>query len=155
VDYVSAHRALIERQKSSPYELNMGWAVDLTKERFIGQSALAAEAARGPEWQFVGLDVVWDSLERLYADVGLPPKLPAAAWRTSAPVYADGTQVGYATSGCWSPLLKQYIALAHLQSPYGMPGQRLSMEVTVEHRRKLADARVVKTPFFNPDRKRA
>ena len=155
VDYVSAHRALIEGQKSSPYELNLGWAVDLTKERFIGQAALAAEAVRGPSWQFVGLDVDWASLEQLYADVGLPPKLPAAAWRTSVPVYADGTQVGYATSGCWSPLLKQYIALAHLQAPFAAPGQQLSMEVTVEHRRKLAAARVVKTPFFNPDRKRA
>lgn len=154
VDYVSAHRALIEGQKSSPYELNLGWAVDLTKERFIGQAALAAEAGRGPAWQFVGLDVDWNSLEQLYADVGLPPKLPAAAWRTSVPVYADGTQVGYATSGCWSPLLKQYIALAHLQSPYASPGQHLTMEVTVEHRRKQAAARVVKTPFFNPDRKR-
>jgi hypothetical protein len=29
------------------------------------------------------------------------------------------------------------------------------MEVTVEHRRKQADAVVAKTPFFNPDRKRA
>jgi glycine cleavage system aminomethyltransferase T len=29
------------------------------------------------------------------------------------------------------------------------------MEVTVEHRRKRARARVVKTPFFDPPRKRA
>ena len=42
----TAHRALIASQKSTPYELNLGWAVDLAKERFIGQSALKAEAAR-------------------------------------------------------------------------------------------------------------
>ena len=29
------------------------------------------------------------------------------------------------------------------------------MEVTVEHRRKRADAKVAATPFFNPERKRA
>jgi glycine cleavage system aminomethyltransferase T len=29
------------------------------------------------------------------------------------------------------------------------------MEVTVEHQRKRAAARVVDTPFFNPERKRA
>jgi len=156
VDYVSAHKAVIESQKSSPYELNLGWAVDLKKERFIGQDALRVEAARGPAWQFVGLEVDWMSLERLYADVGLPPKLPTAAWRTSVPVYAGGTQVGYATSGCWSPLLKKYIALAHLKTSYAATEQTgLTMEVTVEHRRKQAAARVVKTPFFNPDRKRS
>ncbi len=70
-------------------------------------------------------------------------------------MYADGKQVGYATSGCWSPILKKYIALAHLESAYAQLGARLSMEVTVEHRRKQAAARVVETPFFNPPRKRA
>jgi aminomethyltransferase len=155
VDYVSAHRAVIESQKSSPYELNLGWAVDLAKERFVGQEALREEKTRGASWQFVGLELDWSSLEKLFAEVGLPPKLPTTAWRTSVPVYDDGKQVGYATSGCWSPLLKRSIALAHLQTPWARPGQVLSMEVTVEHRRKLATACVVKTPFFDPPRKRA
>ena len=155
VDYVSAHHALIESQKSSPYELNLGWAVSLEKEAFVGRAALDAEARRGPEWQFVGLAVDWESLERLYAAVHLPPRLPSTAWRTSVPVYAAGAQVGYATSGCWSPLLKQYIALAHLRSAYAAPGTAVAMEMTVEHHRQQASARVVKTPFFNPDRKRA
>ncbi len=155
VDYVSAHRALIEAQKSSPYELNLGWAVDLAKAWFVGKDALAAEAARAPDWRFVGLAVDWDSLEKLYAAVGLPPRLPTAAWRTSVPVYAGGAQVGYATSGCWSPLLKQYIALAHLRAPHILPGSRVAMEVTVEHRRRQAAATVVALPFFDPDRKRA
>ena len=155
VDYVSAHRALIEAQKSSPYELNFGWAVDLRKERFVGRTALEAEAATGPAWQFVGIDVDWDSLEALYAAVGLPPRLPTVAWRVSVPLYAGGRQVGYATSGCWSPLLKKYLALAHLPTPHAAPGTQLQMEVTVEHHRKQALARVAKLPFFNPERKRA
>ncbi len=45
---------------------------------------------------------------------GSRPSLPTVAWRTSAPVYKDGKQIGYATSGCWSPLLKKYLALAHV-----------------------------------------
>src|SRR5207247_8810506 len=92
VDYVSAHHALLESQKSSPYELNLGWTVGLEKEWFVGKPALVAEAARGPEWQLVGLEVDWDSLERLYAEVGLPPRLPTTAWRTSGPVDVDGPQ---------------------------------------------------------------
>lgn len=155
VDYISAHRALIESQKSSPFELNLGWTVNLKKDAFVGRAALQAESGRPPEWRFVGLEVEWDSLERLYADVGLPPRLPTAAWRVSVPLYVDGGQVGYASSGCWSPVLKKYIALAHLRAPYAATGAAVAMEVTVEHHRKQAAARVAATPFFNPERKRA
>ncbi len=156
VDYFSSRHALIEAQKSSPFELGLGWTVALGKPApFNGKRALIDERRRGPAWQFTGLAVDWDSLERLYAEVGLPPRLPTQAWRTSVPIYAAGRQVGYATSGGWSPLLKQYIALAHLESPFASPGTAVEMEITVEHRRKRAAARVTKLPFFNPDRKRA
>jgi aminomethyltransferase len=155
VDYVPARKALIEAQTSSPFELDLGWTVNLKKERFVGREALAAEAARGPQWQFVGIEIEWSSLERLYAEVGLATRLPAAAWRTSVPIYAGTEQAGYATSGGWSPLLKKYIALAHLRSAWAAPGTALDIEITVEHRRKRAAARVVKKPFFDPERKRA
>ena len=102
-----------------------------------------------------GVEVEWDSLERLYAEAGLAPQLPSAAWRASVPLYANGEQAGYATSGGWSPLLKKYIALAHVESRWAAPGTALEMELTVEHRRKRAAARIVKKPFFNPERKRA
>ena len=121
----------------------------------MGRDALEAEKARGPSWQFVGIDVDWDSLEGLYSAVGLPPRVPTVAWRVSVPLYADGRQVGYATSGVWSPLLKKYLALAHVEAPFAAAGTQLMMEVTVEHRRKQAAARVAKTPFFDPERKRA
>jgi aminomethyltransferase len=155
VDYISAHKAIIEGQKSSPYELNLAWTVSLEKERFVGKEALAAEQRRGAAWRLVGLEVDWESLERLYAAVGLPPRLPMTAWRTSVPVYSGAEQVGYATSGCWSPLLKRSIALAHVTAEYAPVDTPLSIEVTVEHRRARADATVVATPFFNPERKKA
>src|SRR6185503_19059775 len=133
VDYFSSRHALIEAQKSSPYELGLGWTVALGKESFNGKAALVAEQQRGAAWQFTGLAVDWESLERLYADVGLPPRLPTQAWRTSVPIYSGGSrQVGYATSGGWSPLLKQYVALAHLEAPFAAPGNALEMEITVE-----------------------
>jgi aminomethyltransferase len=129
--------------------------VNLEKAQFVGKSALVEEHRLGAQWQFVGIEVEWDALERRYAEVGLAPRLPTTAWRTSVPLYADGDQAGYATSGGWSPLLKKYIALAHLRSRWAAPDTRLEMEVTVEHRRRRAAARVVKKPFFNPERKRA
>lgn len=155
VDYVSARKALIPDQTSTPYELDLGWAVNLDKENFVGKRALAVVARNGPAWRFVGVEIEWDSLEQLYTHVGLAPQLPAAAWRTSVPLYVDGEQIGYATSGGWSPILKRYVALAHIESRHAGPGTRLEMEVTVEHRPVHAEARVVKKPFFDPERKRA
>jgi aminomethyltransferase len=155
VDYVPANKALIPSQLSSPYELDLAWTVNLDKERFIGRDALAREKAAGPAWQFVGIELEWNSLERLYADAGLATRLPNAAWRMSVPLYADREQIGYCTSGAWSPLLKKYIALAHVPTRWAAPGTALEMEMTVEHRRKRTAARVVKKPFFDPPRKRA
>jgi aminomethyltransferase len=155
VDYFPAHRALIESRKSSPFELGLGWTVKLDKGSFIGSGALLKERENGPTWEFRGLEVDWVALEKAYAEVHLPPQLPMVAWRTSVPVYAGGRQVGYATSGCWSPILKKYIALAHLHSSHARPGTNVDMEVTVEHHRKRAMATVVETPFFDPERKRA
>jgi len=155
VDYYSSHHALIDDQKSSPYEINLGWTVSDTKGPYNGRRVLRAEKKRGAKWNFVGVEVSWPSLERRYNERGLPPALPTVAWRGSAPILFDGRQVGYATSGCWSPLLKKYIALAHIAAPHFAPGTAVEMEMTVEHRRKRIDGTITKLPFFDPERKRA
>jgi aminomethyltransferase len=155
VDYFSAHHALIEDQKSSPYEINLGWTVSKDKGPFNGRAALREERKRGSSWAFVGLAIRWESLEKLFAERRLPPQLPAVAWRTSAPVYRNGKQIGYATSGCWSPLLKQSLALAHIQAPHFADGTDVRMEITVEHRRQQAEAVVQKLPFLELERKKS
>lgn len=154
VDYTSAHHALIDSRTSTPFELSLDWTVNLDKERFNGKRALLAEKQRGPAWKFVGIEVDWEALEKLYAEHHLPPQLPATPWRMSIPLYFDERWIGYASSGCWSPLLKKYIALAHVPARYALPGTLLTMEVTVEHRRRRAAARVTQLPFFEPERKR-
>jgi aminomethyltransferase len=157
VDYVPARKALIEQQKSSPLELGLEWTVGFDKASFVGHEALRAERDRPAEWRFVGVEVDWEPLEALYTELGLAPRLPTTAWRTSVPLYAADSdrQVGYASSGCWSPLLKRYLTLAHLEAASADVGTSLDMEITVEHRRKRARAHVRPTPFYNPDRKRA
>ena len=155
VDYYSAHHALIEDQKSFPDEINLAWTVNLDKGPYNGRRALRAARSAKQGWAFVGIEVDWVSLERLYAKKHLPPQLPNVAWRTSAPVYRDGEQIGYATSGCWSPLLKKSLALAHLRAPHFEPGTPVDMEITVEHHRQQADATVRKLPFLDLERKRA
>ena len=155
VDYISSRHAIVESRKSSPYELGLGWAVKMKKKDFIGKQALGREVTRGPEWEFVGIEIEWSELENHYRNAGLAPGLPSTAWRTSTPIYKNSEQVGYATSGAWSPILKRYIALAHVKSHYSKIGTVLDFELKVEHFRKLTSAEVVNTPFFDPERKRS
>jgi aminomethyltransferase len=155
VDYISSRHAIIESRKSSPFELGLGWAVKMKKADFIGKIALEKELDRGPEWEFVGIEIEWSELESHYRNAGLAPGLPSTAWRTSTPLYYNRNQVGYATSGTWSPILKRYIALAHLKSDYSQNGTELEFEIKVEHFKKTTKAKVVNTPFFNPERKRS
>ncbi len=150
-DYTAANHAWIEGQKSSPLEMGLDWTVNLNKKGyFVGRKALEREKKSGSAWKMVGLEVDWVGLERLFADVGLPPQIPGMAVRASLPVFADGKQIGYASTSTWSPVLKKYIALAHLQRPHYEPGTVVTMEVTVEHQRRHAPAKVVKLPFYDP-----
>jgi aminomethyltransferase len=146
---------MTDSQKSSPYEIGLGWAVELERDPFIGQAALRREAARGPRWQVRGLEIDWSELEALYDRAGLPTELPLAAYRTPIPVYRGQEQVGYATSGAWSPTLKKNLALATLDAEVARPGTRLSIEQTVEYQRQRVTCTVVEMPFFDPARKRA
>ena len=156
VDYTSTSHAWIEAQKSSPYELGLGWTVNLDKPGyFVGRPALEREKREGSAWKMVGLEVEWNGMERLFKEVGLPPQIPGMAARGSLPVLVGGVQVGYVSTSTWSPLLKKYIALAHLQKPYYEVGTDVRMEVTVEHHRQHAPAKVVKLPFYEPEWKKS
>ena len=155
VDYTAATHAWIPGQKSSPYEMGLGWTVNLDKPGyFVGRRALEREHREGSAWKLVGFEVDWEGLERLYASVGLPPQIPAMAVRGSLPVLREGTQVGYASTSTWSPVLKKYIALVHLERPHYEPGTRLSLEITVEHHRRHAPGTVVALPFYEPEWKK-
>lgn len=156
VDYFPAHHCLLDSRKSSPYEIGLGWAVNLDREPFVGQQALRDEFERGPAWSMAGLEYDWNDYEALFESYGLPPQVRSAAWRDAVPVYdLRRRQIGQATSGAWSPLLKKNLALATLKSGHARPGTRVQVEVTVEYERRTIGATVVRTPFFNPPRKKA
>ncbi len=156
VDYFSANHCMIDTRKSTPYELGLGWTVELDRGPFNGQAALRAEKQRGVRRRMVGLVLDWDEHEALYAEHDLPPEICPHAWRDGVPVYAkDGRQVGKATSGSWSPLLKKNLALADLEAGHAKIGTKLDMEVTVEYERRKVTATVTKKPFFDPARKRS
>lgn len=154
VDYISSRKALIESQKSSPFELGLGWTVDLQKSHFIGRQALLLEAQRGSTWKLVGLEINWRSLEAEFRRVDLVPQVVGRASRMAIPIYKGDRQIGQATSLAFSPILKKYIAIASLESRFASLGQPVEIEITVEYVRRRAMAQVVKMPFFNPKRKK-
>ena len=156
VDYFGSRGCIVESRKSSPFEIGLGWTVRLDREPFVGQAALRAERGRPARWRLVGLSYDWDELEALFAEIGLPVAVPIQAWRDPVPVRdSRGRQVGQATSGVWSPLLKQNLALATVDGRRSEVGTRLRIEVMIEFRRHFVGATVVSTPFFDPQRKRA
>ena len=153
VDYISSKKALIASQKYSPAEVGLGKLVHYEKENFIGREALLKEKKTGPKRTLVGLEIEWNDVEKLFDRAGLAPQAPATASRIHVPVYRGREQVGKATSTTWSPVLKQLIALASVESQHAQAGTRLQMEMTVEAVRYRCAARVRQLPFFNPPRK--
>ncbi len=153
VDYISSKKALIPSQKYSPAEVGLEKLIHFEKENFIGREALLAEQKAGPKRKLMGLEIDWNEFETLFDRMGLAPQTPATASRAHVPVYKGREQVGKATSTTWSPLLKQLIALASVDSQHAGAGSRLQVEMTVEAVRHKVAATVRKLPFFNPPRK--
>ena len=148
VDYHNASRVLTREQKSIPYELGFGWMINLDREPFVGQSAL--QQLQQPAWKLVGLEIDLGSKQEVCMN---PRDFPRYCQRRcgphAAPLYRDHArqnQVGYATSGTWSPVLKKYIALATIERSY--PSKTVHIELAVEHSRHSVDARIVSPPLL-------
>ncbi len=154
VDYTPVNKAISDIQTSTPLELGLEWAVSWNKGNFVGRRALLAEKQHGSSTRLVGLEIDHNEVERQHHALGLPVPYPFLAWRAVIPLHADGRQVGYATSGVWSPTLKKYIALGHLQPQYAAQGSQVTIELDVDRFRRPFKASVSKLPFFNPARKK-
>ena len=116
-------------QQITPVQARLGWAVGWDKPVFRGRSALIAERSRGPSRRLLGL---------LCQDRGVPrPGMPV---RDQA-----GRELGYLTSGTFSPTLRTGIALALLTTGPHAPQE--GDEVLVDIRGRTCRASVVRPPF--------
>ena len=118
-------------------ELGFGWTIALDKPgNFVGRRALEREAREARPGSWSGSRWTGRALERS------TPLRPAAAdpghgrARQPSGHAEDGRQVGYASTSTWSPVLKKYIALVHLERPHYEPGTRVEIELTVEYHRR-------------------
>ncbi len=112
----------------SPYEAGLGWAVNLDKGDFIGREHMAKVKEEGPARRTVGFKTIGKT----------------AAPRSHYTVAVDGVEVGYVTSGAFSPTLNENIGLALIDRAYAGVGKPLQIIV----RGKPVDAVQVKTPFY-------
>lgn len=124
-------------EEIDPISAGIEFAVKLNKgeddpapgnSRFIGQDALQRIKAEGPKRKIVGLY--------------LEGKRSA---RQGMIVKQGDTQVGYVTSGCFSPTLERSIATAYIDAAYTEEGTTLNVEVG----RSVIDAQVTKLPFYS------
>ncbi len=154
VDYRSSHSCLVDSQRSTPFEVGLGWTVDRTRLDFVGAAAMG-HAATHPSKVLVGLEIDLEWLETQHEREGLPLEIPPGAHRDRLVLTGRGSQVGQVTSRAWSPLLKKMFALGTVSPEWGLLGTRLEMDAWVDERRVRVAAKVVSRPFFDPPRKKA
>ena len=125
----------------SPFELGLGWLVDLDKPVFNGRRALLQEQAEGSRYRFAILDV----------DGNKPAH--------HSFILKDNKQVGTVTSAAWCPTAKTNVAFAQIEMPHGAVGEELVAEIYYQRElhwtRVLAPCKVIDAPVFNPSRRRA
>lgn len=122
--------------ETNPYEVGLGWQVDLGKEKFIGKQALARIKEEGVAQKLVGLRLGGKPITWYNEDFYLVKD-------------AGGKEVGYISSVFWSPTFDTNIALATLPTSLAAPGTMLKAELPADG---LVDAEVVPVPFKDPDK---
>src|SRR2546428_8276357 len=110
VEYMPSRKAVIDAQMYSPLELSLDWTLAANKGPFIGRKALLEELRRGPARRTVGLQIDWQTVDRFYCDIGLPPQPPAEPWREKGSLYSGYRQIGWGTSGWWVAPFERCIA---------------------------------------------
>lgn len=158
-DFSSARFAWTDADRSTPFELGLGWmirTIDDNERPFIGRRALLRERASGSRWNTTGLLIDWKDWFDLYDRNGLvPPKdhLPATY---ESMLYNDaGENVGYATSLMYSPMMQRHIAIARILPGLADPGNQVAMEVTINHEWQQVKAETTNMPFYKPPHKTA
>ncbi|MDH3991258.1 MAG: aminomethyltransferase family protein [Gammaproteobacteria bacterium] len=141
VDFMPAEEVVRNGRSRSPFELGLGWLVDMDKSVFNGRRALQQELARGSRYRFAILDV----------DGNKPAN--------HSFILKGNKQVGTVTSAAWCPTAKSNVAFAQIEMPYGAVGEELVAEIYYQRElhwtRVLAPCKVIDAPVFSHPRRRA
>jgi aminomethyltransferase len=160
VDFGSSRYAWTDEDRSSPFEIGLGWMLrDLANDdrAFIGRRALERELADSTSrWRFTGLVLDWEDYDRIYNGAGLIPPKDHTPIVEELFVYDDEIrQVGYSTSFMYSPMLQRHIAMARVRPDLAKAGSDVRLEVDVNHKYEYVKAKTARMPLYNPARKTA
>jgi sarcosine oxidase subunit alpha len=118
---------------SSPFEVGLGWAVKMQKPSFVSRRSLAIRKARPLARRLVGFIVEGD----------------AGAEVRECHLVVDGSEVvGRVTSVVRSPTLGQTLGLAFVPKAWAVNGHSFAVRL---NRQQRVSARVVPTPFYDPE----
>lgn len=117
-------------EEVDPLQAGLGFAVQLDKESFIGRDALLRLSQDQSRPKRVGMVL----------DGKRVPRDGYAVFSRQG----DGQQIGFVTSGTFSPTLDLPIAMGYVAPAYAKPGTQMTIDI----RGRLEPARVVKLPFY-------
>ena len=139
-DFMSAEQALRPNRMRNPYELGMGWLVDLNKNYFTGKKNLVNLKKKTLTKKLVGLDIQGDK-----------PAIGSVLYDKNK------KEIGIVTAGMWSPSLKSNIAFGYVDKDHMKIGSKVFAEIyhpeELEYKKIWAECSVVKKQFFNPPRR--
>ncbi len=115
----------------TPFEAGIEWAVDFSKETFVGREALAEKKSREPARRVAGFEMM---------DRGIA--------REHYPITRAGAVCGAVTSGSFAPTLEKNIGLGFMRAAEAAHGTEIEIDV----RGRALKARVVKLPFYKRPR---
>jgi aminomethyltransferase len=118
-------------EDTTPLEAGLSFTVRFEKPRFIGREALLEQKEKGITRTRVGLRM----LER-------------AVPRKGFAVLKDDVKLGEVTSGTFSPLLQQGIAMAYVPPSYAAVGTKVEVDV----RGRRAGAEICAMPFYDQEK---
>ncbi|MEM3577848.1 MAG: glycine cleavage system aminomethyltransferase GcvT [Candidatus Bathyarchaeia archaeon] len=119
-------------ETTTPLEAALSFVVKLQKDNFIGKEALTKQKTEGIKRKRVGL---------LMLEQGIP--------RQKYEVCDDkGENIGYVTSGTFSPLLNCGIGMAYVVMPNAQEGNIVNVKI----RGKMLKAKVVAFPFYDTEK---
>jgi len=118
-------------EQVNPYEAGLDWAVKLDKGDFVGREALEREKQLGPARKLVGFTLL---------EMGVP--------RAEQPIQKQGRQIGFVTSGTFSPTLKKPIGMGYVPSLFARTGTLIDIVI----RNKPVKAEIVQLPFYSRKR---